>query len=150
MIDSPHSFYNLPYLIEGLSFALQVKVLMILSKRDFKRAWPSSFDHFTTYDSSIDQFFEATTVSPIDYFCWEFPMDYSFEMTMDSLSGVFLWDNDGFLSGVALMQHFILPSGASFEIWTLFSAYVIRAQSVYQLIHVQLVLLDWGSNQQNL
>ena len=40
------------------------------------------------------------------------------------------------------MQHFILPSGASFEIWTLFSAYVIRAQSVYQLIHVQLVLLD--------
>ena len=27
---------------------------------------------------------------------------------------------------------------------------LIRAQLVYQLIHVQLVLLDWGSNQQNL
>ena len=27
---------------------------------------------------------------------------------------------------------------------------MIRAQLVYQLIHVQLVLLDWGSNQQNL
>ena len=27
---------------------------------------------------------------------------------------------------------------------------LIHAQSVYQLIHVQLVLLDWGSNQQNL
>ena len=28
--------------------------------------------------------------------------------------------------------------------------HLIRAHLVYQLIHVQLVLLDWGSNQQNL
>ena len=28
--------------------------------------------------------------------------------------------------------------------------HLIRAQLVSQLIHVQLVLLDWGSNQQNL
>ena len=27
---------------------------------------------------------------------------------------------------------------------------LIRAHLVYRLIHVQLVLLDWGSNQQNL
>ena len=28
--------------------------------------------------------------------------------------------------------------------------HLIHAQLVYQLIHVQLVLLDWGSSQQNL
>lgn len=68
MIDFPHSFCGLPYLIEGFSFALLVTILMILSRWAFRRAWPSIFYQPTTYDSLVDHYFEATTISPVNYF----------------------------------------------------------------------------------
>ena len=98
MIDSPHSFYGLPYSIKGFLFASLVIVLMISSRWDFKIAWPSSFDYLTTYDSLVDHFFKATTVSLGDHF---------FKMAMDSLSGVFLWGNDGSLNWCSISNYLV-------------------------------------------
>ena len=54
----------------------------------FRGAWPLGFDCLITYDSSIDCYVEAVTVTLVDHFSWDPLVDISFEMMTNSSNRV--------------------------------------------------------------
>lgn len=92
---------------------------MSLQKSTTLKFWPS---HYLWLHN--ESFFWYGDGFPSGLFFFRLPSSLFFLDDDGFPSSVFLWGNDGFLSEVALMQHFKLPNRSYFKIWTLFSAYV--------------------------